>query len=270
MQKVENQVHKALAVMDKKSGKMLNYRQLLRHPDYKKDWSLSSANEFGRLANGVGGQIKNPTNTIKFVRYKDIPKERRKNVTYGQFVCTVRPEKKEQNRTRFVVGGNKINYPCEVAIPTTEMLVAKLLFNSVVSTPGAKFMTMDLSNFYLMTPLKRPEYIRMKMSDIPEEIILEYKLRDKVSKEGSIYIMAIRGIYGLPQSGLLANELLEKRLNKNGYYQSKYIPPGLWKHEWRPIQFTLVVDDFGVKYVGEEHAQHLKKALEKDYTVTTE
>eukprot|EP00956_Cyclotella_meneghiniana_P036650 scaffold128493_cov64-Cyclotella_meneghiniana.AAC.1 len=219
LQKVENQVHKALAVMDKK--------------------------------------------------YEDIPKERRKDVTYGQFVCTVRPEKKEQNRTRFVVGGNKINYPGEVATPTAEMLVAKLLFNSVVSTPGAKFMTMDLSNFYLMTPLKRPEYIRMKMSDIPEEIILEYKLRDKVSKEGSIYIMAIRGMYGLPQSGLLANELLEKRLNKNGYYQSKYIP-GLWKHEWRPIQFTLVVDDFGVKYVGEEHAQHLKKALEKDYTVTTE
>ena len=51
------------------------------------------------------------------------------------------------------------------------MLVAKLLFNSVVSTKGAKFMTMDISNFYLITPLKRPEYIRMKMSDIPKEVI---------------------------------------------------------------------------------------------------
>jgi hypothetical protein len=89
IQKVENEVHKALAVMDKKSGKMLNYRQLLHHPDYKKDWSLSSANKFGRLANGVGGRIKNPTNTIKFVKYEDIPKDRRKDVTYGQFVCTV-------------------------------------------------------------------------------------------------------------------------------------------------------------------------------------
>jgi len=56
----------------------------------------------------------------------------------------------------------------------------------------------------------------------------------------------------------LANELLEKRLNKHGYQQSKLVP-GLWKHDTRPIQFTLVVDDFGVKYVGEEHAQHLKK-----------
>ena len=51
------------------------------------------------------------------------------------------------------------------------MLVAKLLFNSVISTKGAKFMTMDISNFYLMTPLSRPEYIRVKLSDIPDEII---------------------------------------------------------------------------------------------------
>ncbi|KAL7490093.1 hypothetical protein ACHAW6_016101 [Cyclotella cf. meneghiniana] len=266
---IENDVHKALAVMDKKSGKMLNYRQLLHHPDYKKDWCLSSANEFGRLANGVGGRIKNPTNTIKFVKYEDIPKDRRNDVTYGQFVCTVRPEKKEPNRTRFVVGGDKINYPGEVATPTADMLVAKLLFNSVVSTPDAKFMTMDLSDFYLMTPLTRPEYIRIKMTDIPQEIIKEYKLRSIVSNDGFIYIMAIRGMYGLPQSGLLANQLLEKRLNKHGYFQSKYIP-GLWKHNWRPVQFTLVVDDFGVKYVGKEHALHLKEALEQDYTVTTE
>jgi len=46
-------------------------------------------------------------------------------------------------------------------------------------------------------------------------------------------------------------------LNKHGYHQSKLVP-GLWKHNTRPMQFTLVVDDFGVKYVGEEHANHLK------------
>ena len=258
-----------MAVMDAETGKLLNYRQLMRDPKYKKNWSISSANEFGRLANGVGGRIKNPTNTIKFVRRKDIPSDRRKDVTYGQFVCSVRPEKKEQNRTRFTVGGDRINYPGEVATPTADMLVAKLLFNSVVSTKGAKFMTIDISNFYLMTPLKRPEFIRMKMSDIPEEIIAEYKLNDIVTADGSIYIQANRGMYGLPQSGLLANELLEKRLNKRGYHQSKLVP-GLWKHTWRPVQFTLVVDDFGVKYVGKEHAMHLKQTLEENYTVTTE
>ena len=167
------------------------------------------------------------------------------------------------------MGGDRINYPGEVATPTAEMLVAKLLFNSVISTKGARFMTMDISNFYLMTPLSRPEYIRVKLSDIPDEIINEYKLKDKATKDGSVYIVANRGMYGLPQSGLLANQLLEKRLNKHGYYQSKLVP-GLWSHKWRPVQFTLVVDDFGVKYVGEEHALHLKAALEEDYSLTTE
>ena len=76
-------------------------------------------------------------------------------------------------------------------------------------------------------------------------------------------------MYGLPQAGLLANELLEKRLNQNGYFQSKIIP-GLWKHKTRPITFTLVVDDFGVKYVGKEHAEHLEAVLKQHYEVTTD
>ena len=76
-----------------------------------------------------------------------------------------------------------------------------------------------------------------------------------------------KGMYGLKQSGLLANELLAKRLNKNGYHQSKLVP-GLWVHESRPIQFTLVVDDFGIKYEREQDARHLMKVLTHYYEVT--
>ncbi|KAL7480835.1 LOW QUALITY PROTEIN: hypothetical protein ACHAW6_006498, partial [Cyclotella cf. meneghiniana] len=65
-------------------------------------------------------------------------------------------------------------------------------------------------------------------------------------------------------AALIANELLEKRLNKAGYFQLKYVP-GLWAHTTQPIAFTLVVDDFGVKYVGKEHALHLKSVLEAHY-----
>ena len=68
-------------------------------------------------------------------------------------------------------------------------------------------------------------------------------------------------MYGLPQTGLLANGILDKRLNKRGYRKSK-LRPVFWTHNWRPMQFTLVVDDFGVKYVGEEHAIHLKNTIE--------
>ena len=266
--RVENEVHKALAVMDAETGKVFNYRQLMQSTKHRETWSKSSANEFGRLTNGVGGRIAG-TKTMRYIHKSDVPHNRMKDVTYGQFVCCLRPEKAEIHRTRFVVGGNKINYPGEVATPTAEMLVAKLLFNSVVSTPGARFMTMDLSNFYLMTPLKRPEYVKIKMNDIPEEIRAEYKLHDLATPDGYVYIEITKGMYGLPQAGLLANELLEKRLNKHGYQQSKLVP-GLWKHCTRPIQFTLVVDDFGVKYIQQEDVDHLKSVLEQDYTVTTD
>jgi len=75
--RIENDVHRALSVMDKQSGKMLNYCQLMGHPDYCEQWSLSSANEFGRLAkNGIGGRIKHPTNTIKFICKDKVPHNR--------------------------------------------------------------------------------------------------------------------------------------------------------------------------------------------------
>ncbi len=99
-----------------------------------------------------------------------------KDATYGQFVCTVRPEKAEPNRTRFTVEGDRINYPGEVATPTADMLVAKMLFNSIILTRGAWFMTMGISNFYLMKSLHQPEFIYMKLSNIPDEIINKYKL----------------------------------------------------------------------------------------------
>ena len=111
-----------------------------------------------------------------------------------------------------MVGGGRINYPGEVATPTADMLVVKMVFNSIVSTRDAKFMTMDISNFYRMTP--RLEYIRINIKDIPEEIILEYNLREMAMPNGSVHIVANRGMYDLQQSGLLDNKLLENRLNK--------------------------------------------------------
>ena len=70
-------------------------------------------------------------------------------------------------------------------------------------------------------------------------------------------------MYGLPQSGILSQTLLETRFDAHGYHQSK-ITPGLWRHEWRPICFTLVVDDFGVKDSGKEHADHLIECLKEN------
>jgi hypothetical protein len=71
-------------------------------------------------------------------------------------------------------------------------------------------------------------------------------------------------MYGLPQAGIIAQELLAKRLKEHGYSQSK-ATPGLWRHEWQPIILSLVVNNFGVKYLGKEHAQHLLQTVQKYY-----
>ena len=79
----------------------------------------------------------------------------------------------------------------------------------------------------------------------------------------------MKGMYGLPQAGLIAQELLERRLNTKGYRQSK-LTPGFWTHDWRPISFALCVDDFGVKYAGKEHADHLMHTINAHYETSHE
>ncbi len=148
-----------MVVMDKDTGKLLNYRQLMNSLKYKKARSLSAANKFGRLANGIGWRIKNPTNPIEFIFQHTVLADRKRDITYGQFVCTVRPEKAEPNQMRFTVRGDRINYPGKEATPTAQMLVAKMLFNSIISTKSAQFMTMDISNFYLVTLLHHAKFI---------------------------------------------------------------------------------------------------------------
>ncbi len=128
-------------------------------------------------------------------------------------------------------------------------------------------MMIDLSNFYLKTPMARWEYMRLKIMNIPEEIIIHYKLRDFVTPDKCVYCEINKGMYGLPQSGIIAQQLLKERLGKVGYTQSKIIP-GLWKHHTRAITFCLVVDNFAIKYTRKEDSDHLLNARKKDYEVT--
>ena len=111
-------------------------------------------------------------------------------------------------------------------------------------------MCLDIKNIYLCAPLDRYEYMRMKLSDFPEHIIEQYDLCHK-AKNRFVYIEIWRSIYGLPQSGRLANDYLHEKLRPAGYFEVNHTP-GLWKHVSRPIQFSLVVDNFGVKYSRKE------------------
>ena len=92
--------------------------------------------------------------------------------------------------------------------PITCLLTVKQLVNSVVSTAGADFMTLDIKNFYINTPLARYKYLRLKLKDLSKDVIEQYGLQDKATSDGFVYVEIRKGMYGLPQAGLLAQELL--------------------------------------------------------------
>ena len=109
----------------------------------------------------------------------------------------------------------------------------------------------------------------MKLSDIPQQIIDQYNLNDLVAADGYVYMEIRRAMYGLKQSGMLANKELKKVLAKAGYFPSAHTP-GLFAHKTRPISFTLVVDDFGVKYINKADALHLEKTISDHYPMKSD
>jgi hypothetical protein len=175
----------ANAIIDT-NGELLQYQHLMARLEYKEIWGHSYGNKIGRLAQGMPGRAEG-TNTIFFIPKSSIPHDRIKEETYTQLTVLYRPEKDKPNRTRLVVGGNRINYPGNCGTPTADLLTVKLLLNSIVSTLNEKFFTMDIKDFYLNTPLKRYEYICLKLSDIPADIITHYNLMDIAIPEGHVH-----------------------------------------------------------------------------------
>jgi hypothetical protein len=259
--------HFASPVVHPVTGETIDkYEKLMNDPATRDIWTTAFGKEIGGLAQGDNKTGAAGTNTIFFMNHdeiKNIPKDR--TVTYARVVVDYRPQKEDPNRVRITVGGNLIDYPGELTTRTADLVTSKILWNSVVSTPHAKYVTADLKLFYLTAPMDRYEYMRMPLRIIPDHIIEQYNLRSK-AKNGFVYMEIRRAMYGLPQAGMLANKLLKQRLAKHGYYEVAHTP-GLWKHISRPISFTLVVDDFGIKYVGKEHADHLLNALKEHYTL---
>ena len=85
-----------------------------------------------------------------------------KKRTYLCICANYRPQKADPYRVRFTVGGILVDYNGPTYTPTADLTTAKILLNSVLSIPRAKFFTIDLSNFYLITPFTNPkdyEYI---------------------------------------------------------------------------------------------------------------
>jgi hypothetical protein len=243
------------------TGKIAEYRELSQCSEGC-IWQGSNCEEIGRLAQGFG-DVKG-TNTIIFIPVSSVPKGRK--VTYLRVVSAMRPEKDKPYRVRWTVGGDKIDYPFDVSTKTADLTTTKLLLNSVVSTPNAQFLTADLKDFYLGTPMSRYEYMRVPIWMLPDAIIEQYMLRP-LFHNGYIYVEIRRGMYGLPQAGRIANDQLVAFLQPHGYAPCP-LTHGLCRHHTRNIVFSLVVDDFGVRYTNRADADHLIATLRTAYEVS--
>ena len=170
-------------------------------------------------------------------------------------VSTIRPTKSEVNRVRVTVGGNRLNFPGATTTHCSSLTTTKFLLNSTISTPGARFITLDIKYFYYCTDMARYDYMKLALACIPDKIVDQYNLR-ALSSDGWVYFEIQKVMPGLKQSGCIANNQLKARLAHFGF---ALVPrtTALWKHTNKPITFSLVVDDFGVNYIGKENANHL-------------
>jgi hypothetical protein len=185
------------------NGELLECRHLIANQTTRAMWQHSYGNKIWHLAQGMPGR-NTGTNTIVFIKKNQVPQNIAKDVTCRLITCLIRPEKiEEPNQTRLVLGGDRLHYPGNAGIPTDDLLTVKLLINSITSTPNAKYMKMDMKDFYLITPMAQYKYMRLQIANMPDYVINHYNLTDLTTPDGYVYCKIQERMYGLPQAGII-------------------------------------------------------------------
>lgn len=220
-------------------------------------WQQAESEELDRLL---------ATETIRPIFLAQQPIDRRRDTTYYN------PQTKEKQnaagertyRIRGTIGGDRIHYPGPTTARTAAMPLVKILLQSVISD-GSKWLTIDIKDYYLNTPLPRPEYLRIASKFLPSTVIHQHDLQ-QFFHNNAILFQVNKGMYGLPQAGLLAQQRLITHLASEGYHQTD--TTCLFRHVTNGTVFSLVVDDFGVKYTNMDGVNHLIQTLQALYTIT--
>ncbi len=247
-----------------------SYKKLMNDPATAEVWQTAFGKDFGGMCQGDNKTGQKETNAMFVMTHEDIAQvlQAKKVFTYANPVVEYRAQKEDPNRIRITAGGNLIKYKEELSVRTADINTAKIHWNSVISMDAAMYMCLDIGNFYLTAALEYYKYMRIPLALLPIWIIEQYDLKEHALNR-FVHLEMRRAVWGLPQAGILANKWLRQNLAPFGYYKC-INTPGLWYHNSCPISFTLVVDDFGVKYVGKEHADHLIMSIKSTYKKLTE
>ncbi len=172
-------------------------------------WQTAFGKDFGGMAQGCKKTGQAGTNAMFVMTHKEIMHAlaAKKNFTYANPVVDYRPQKEDPHRIRITAGGNLITYEGNASVRTADIDTAKLHWNNVISTPGAKYMCLDIKNFYLTAALEYFEYMKIPLSLFPEWTQEQYNLK-KLALDGMVYIEMRRAVWGLPQVGILASKCL--------------------------------------------------------------
>jgi hypothetical protein len=149
------------------TGKEMKYMALMKDPRIQPLWKQGFGNECRRLFQGIRDIP--GTDTCFFIKLTNVLKD--KKIAHSKIVCDEKPHKKEKERVRLTVCGDRLDYSGNVATSTADITAFKILVNSTLSTEDAAMMMMDIKNYYLGTPLPRFEYIKILLSRFPEEIV---------------------------------------------------------------------------------------------------
>ena len=246
------------------SGQPLKYRSAMKGP-HASEWRYMDGVEISRLID---------SKTLAAIHRSDCPLDRRRDITYYKPVVKEKwnsDAQKVDRRVRGTIGGDRINYPGEVSAATADIFAVKALIHAVVSDrynnkgSDTRFCTIDIKDFYLGTPLIRKEYVCIPLKYIPADIILKYEINQFISND-SILFEVSKCMYGLPQAGLLSHNHLIGHLALHGYIQDVNVPC-LFSHVSQDIQFTLVVDDFGIKYSNVADVHELVRILNLEWPI---
>ncbi|KAL7426973.1 hypothetical protein ACHAXH_000515 [Discostella pseudostelligera] len=169
------------------TGKSItNYKKLAADPVMRDTWARAFGKEFGNLALGDNA-TKTPGTDSIFVLMHDqirqIPRDH--TITYTQIVVDYRPQKTDPNRVRLTAGGNLIEYPGELTTQTADLTTTKMLWNSIISTKDARYLCLEIKNFYLGTPMDRFEYMKMPLDIFPPTTVAQYNLMQHVLEVGA-------------------------------------------------------------------------------------
>ncbi len=233
-------------------------------------WQTAFGKDFGSMCQGDNKTGQKGTNAMFVMTHDKIAQVLRakKVFTYANPVVDHRPQNEDSNRIRITAGGNLIKYEEELLVRTVDINMAKLHWNSVISMDDVQYMCLDIGNFYLMAALEYFEYMQIPLALFPAWILEQYNLKTH-ALNGYVHLEMRRAVWGLPQVGILATRRLRRKLAPFGYYECVNTL-WLWYHISCPISFTLVVNDFGIKYVGKEHADHLIASIKSTYKKLTE